>query len=61
MNNDQSDAIENLMSQGFSRIQAIKIFYEQSLAKYYTKQNRTEIDFEVNGRILFPFAFHIPF
>lgn len=38
MNTDQADAIENLMAQGFTRVQAIKIFYEQSLAKFYTKQ-----------------------
>jgi len=38
MNVDQADAIDNLMKQGFTRVQAIKIFYEQSLAKYYKKQ-----------------------
>lgn len=42
MNPDQADAIGNLMAQGFSRVQAIKIFYEQSLAKYYSKQYHSE-------------------
>jgi uncharacterized protein YoaH (UPF0181 family) len=37
MNPNQADGIENLMAQGFSRVQAIKIFYEQSLSKYYKK------------------------
>lgn len=44
MNVDQADAIDNLMKQGFTRVQAIKIFYEQSLAKYYKKQYHGEDD-----------------
>jgi hypothetical protein len=42
MNTDHADAIENLMAQGYSRVRAIKIFYEQSLAKYYSKQYQSE-------------------
>jgi hypothetical protein len=42
MNTDHADAIESLMAQGYSRVRAIKIFYEQSLAKYYSKQYQSE-------------------
>jgi hypothetical protein len=39
MSREQQDAIENLMARGFSRVQATKVFYENSLQKYNAKEN----------------------
>jgi len=39
MSREQQDAIENLMARGLSRVQATKVFYENSLQQYTAKNN----------------------
>ncbi len=37
MDDGQVEAVQQLMAKGYSRVQATKIFYEQSVNNYYSK------------------------